>query len=130
MRAGKHLKLTKKLMLGIGIILFITFTAISVFFYYYVKHLYLKETYRQTELLFSYINPTVGCGWLTSSVAKHTVELLNANAEGNFKDIHKLSKEVQSCMSCHEKGGTLENTRGMMDCGGCHFRGPSQHPKT
>jgi PAS domain S-box-containing protein len=59
MRAGKHLKLTKKLMLGIGIILVITFSAISLFFYYYVKHLYLKETYRQTELLFSYINATV-----------------------------------------------------------------------
>jgi len=53
MKVGKHLKLTKKLMLGIGIILFITFSAISLFFYYYVKHLYLKETYRQTELLFS-----------------------------------------------------------------------------
>jgi PAS domain S-box-containing protein len=59
MKVGKHLKLTKKLMLGIGIILFITFSAISLFFYYYVKHLYLKETYRQTELLFSYINATV-----------------------------------------------------------------------
>jgi len=46
-------------MLGIGIILFITFSAISLFFYYYVKHLYSKETYKQTELLFSYINATV-----------------------------------------------------------------------
>lgn len=70
------------------------------------------------------------CGWLTASVAKHTVELLNANAEGSFKTIHKLSKDVQSCRSCHDKGSTLENTRGMMDCGGCHFRAPSQHPKT
>ncbi|NWF93053.1 MAG: DUF3365 domain-containing protein [Syntrophaceae bacterium] len=58
MKAGRNLKLTKKLMLGIGIILFITFGTISLFFYYYVKHLYLKETYRQTELLFSYINAT------------------------------------------------------------------------
>jgi hypothetical protein len=70
------------------------------------------------------------CGWLTSSVAKYTVELLNANAEGSFKGIHKLSKEVQSCRSCHDQKSTLENTRGMTDCGGCHFRGPSQHPKT
>ncbi|NWF93055.1 MAG: C-GCAxxG-C-C family protein [Syntrophaceae bacterium] len=69
------------------------------------------------------------CGWLTGSVAKYTVELLNANAEGNFKAIHKLSKEVQSCRSCHDKGGAIENTRGMMDCGGCHFRAPSKHPK-
>jgi hypothetical protein len=70
------------------------------------------------------------CGWLTSSVAKYTVELLNANAEGSFKGIHKLSKEVQSCRSCHDQKSTLENTRGMMDCGGCHFRGPAQHSKT
>jgi len=70
------------------------------------------------------------CGWLTGSVAKYTVELLNANAEGNFKAIHKLSKDVESCRSCHDEGSALENTRGMMDCGGCHFRAPSQHPKT
>lgn len=70
------------------------------------------------------------CGWLTGSVAKYTVELLNANAEGNFKAIHKLSKDAQSCRSCHDKGSTLENTRGIMDCGGCHFKAPSQHPKT
>jgi len=55
----RNIKLTKKLMLGIGITLFITFSAISLLFYYYVKHLYLKETYRKTELLFSYINATV-----------------------------------------------------------------------
>lgn len=59
MRAGKNLKLTKKLMLGIGIILFIIFSAISLLFYYYVKNFYLKETYMKTELLFSYINGTV-----------------------------------------------------------------------
>jgi len=70
------------------------------------------------------------CGWLTASVAKYTVELLNKHAEGNFKEIHKLSSKVQSCRSCHDKGGALENTRGMMDCGGCHFRAPAQHPKT
>lgn len=70
------------------------------------------------------------CGWLTGSVAKYTVRLLNANAEGDFKAVHKLSKDVQSCRDCHDKGSALENTRGMMDCGGCHFKKPAQHPKT
>lgn len=54
----RNIKLTKKLMLGIGIILCITFGTISIFFYYYVKDLYLKETYRRTELLLSYIDAT------------------------------------------------------------------------
>lgn len=58
MRAGRNLKLTKKLMLGIGVILCLTFGTISVIFYYYVKSLYLKETYRKTELLLSYIDAT------------------------------------------------------------------------
>ncbi len=55
----RNIKLTKKLMLGIGIILCITFSAISLLFYYYVKQLYLKETYRRTEILFSYIDATI-----------------------------------------------------------------------
>jgi len=54
----RNIKLTRKLMLGIGIILCITFGTISIFFYYYVKNLYLKETYRKTELLLSYIDAT------------------------------------------------------------------------
>jgi len=54
----RNIKLTKKLMLGIGIILCITFGTISIFFYYYVKNLYLKETYKKTELLLSYIDAT------------------------------------------------------------------------
>jgi hypothetical protein len=70
------------------------------------------------------------CGWLTASIAKYAVELLNENAEGSFKGIHKLSSEVQSCRSCHDKGSKLENTRGMMDCGGCHFTPQTKHPKT
>ncbi len=69
------------------------------------------------------------CGWLTASVAKYTVELLNKQAEGGFKGIHKLSPEVQSCRSCHDQKSALENTRGMMDCGGCHFRPVTKHPK-
>ncbi len=59
MKRIRNIKLTKKLILGIGIILLIIFSSISLFFYYYVKHLYIKETYEKTEILFSYINATV-----------------------------------------------------------------------
>jgi hypothetical protein len=69
------------------------------------------------------------CAWLTASVAKHTVELLNDYAQGTFKPAHALSADVQSCRHCHDQGGALENTRGMMDCGGCHFTPHTKHPK-
>lgn len=59
MKRIRNIKLTKKLILGIGIILLIIFSSISLFFYYYVKHLYIKETYEKTEILYSYINATV-----------------------------------------------------------------------
>jgi hypothetical protein len=70
------------------------------------------------------------CGWLTASVAKYTVEMLNKHAEAGFKPAHKLSAAVQWCRSCHDKGSALENTRGMMDCGGCHFTPRIKHPTT
>jgi len=63
------------------------------------------------------------CGWLTASTAKYAVEILNRKADAAFKAAHPLSAQVQSCRSCHDKGGALENSRTMMDCGGCHFTG-------
>jgi hypothetical protein len=70
------------------------------------------------------------CGWLTGAVAKYTVELMNKQTDGNFKAAHPISASVQTCMDCHEKGGSLENTRSMMDCGGCHFTPKTKHPQT
>jgi len=68
------------------------------------------------------------CGWLTASVAKYTVEMLNGKLDMAFKPAHVLPSEVQSCRGCHDKGGSIENSRGMMDCGGCHFTGKVKHP--
>lgn len=73
---------------------------------------------------------TERCGWLTASVAKRTVELLNASLDETFKVTHELSGRAQACVDCHGKGSRLENTRGMMECGGCHFRGELEHPAT
>jgi hypothetical protein len=68
------------------------------------------------------------CGWVTASTAKYAVELLNKNADVGFKPVHVLSSQVNTCRSCHDKGGELENSRTMMDCGGCHFTGKAKHP--
>ncbi len=67
------------------------------------------------------------CAWLSASVAKRTVEALNAHFEGAFKVVHKLPAEAQTCRDCHDKGSELENTRTMTDCGSCHFT-RSAHP--
>lgn len=71
------------------------------------------------------------CGWITASVAKHTAEALNKYADGAFKVAHPLSAAAQSCRSCHDRGSKLENTRGITDCGGCHFTPvlKREHPK-
>jgi hypothetical protein len=61
------------------------------------------------------------CAWITAAVAKYTVETLNKYADGAYKMAHPLSAAAQSCRSCHDKGSKLENTRAVMDCGGCHF---------
>lgn len=68
------------------------------------------------------------CGVLTAAVARQAVALLNAQAAG--KPISAaLAKPTTECMSCHEKGGQLENTRGKMSCGGCHFNLKPKHPE-
>ena len=70
------------------------------------------------------------CAMISGSVARHTVLMLNDNLAGTFKATHNLSPQTQSCRSCHDQGEILENSRGMMDCGGCHFTGKTKHPGT
>lgn len=70
------------------------------------------------------------CAWLTAAVAKQTVDLLNKQADGAFKPTYVMPADVKACRSCHDQKGTIENTRAMMDCGGCHFTGKApKHPK-
>jgi len=70
------------------------------------------------------------CGWLVADTTLKTVELLNAQLDGTFKAAHPMPAATATCMSCHEKGGVLENSRGKMDCGLCHFTSASgqKHP--
>jgi hypothetical protein len=44
--------------------------------------------------------------------------MLNDNAAGVFKAAYTIPDSEKTCRSCHDQGGMLENTRGMMDCGG------------
>ncbi len=71
------------------------------------------------------------CGWITAAVAKQAAELLNKYADGPFKATHTLPAAAQSCRKCHDRGSKLENTRGITDCGGCHFTPAmlKSHPK-
>ena len=69
------------------------------------------------------------CGRLTADVVAHTVELLNKDFAGAFKRGFALSAAAQGCRDCHDKGSELENTRGIMECGQCHFNLGTKHPE-
>lgn len=68
------------------------------------------------------------CALLVASVAKKTVELLNAQTAGGFKAAFPVPAEVQACRACHDSKGTLENTRGKMNCTQCHDDLEKDHP--
>jgi len=59
------------------------------------------------------------CAKLTGDVAAHTVELLNAQADGKFVATYTPPATISQCMSCHGKKA-MNNTRGLMDCVQCH----------
>ncbi|MGI9102048.1 MAG: C-GCAxxG-C-C family (seleno)protein [Terriglobales bacterium] len=67
------------------------------------------------------------CGAITASVARKAVLLLNEQAEGKLV-VLKPGQPAQTCMSCHEKGGAVENIRTQMDCRGCHAPIIGKHP--
>jgi len=69
------------------------------------------------------------CGRLTADCALYALKLVESYLAGTFKEGYLLSQEVKKCRSCHDKGGALENTRGLMDCSMCHFTGKkAKHP--
>lgn len=70
------------------------------------------------------------CAWLTASVAKYTVELLNQQADSAFKGTHEVPQEVKACLSCHGKGGQVENVHASAQnsCITCHTDIKPNHP--
>jgi len=68
------------------------------------------------------------CAQLAASVAKRTVEVLNAQMDGTFDPDFSLPATVAACRGCHDKGGRMENTRGKDDCLTCHEGFEHGHP--
>lgn len=70
------------------------------------------------------------CAWVTASVAKYTVELLNAQADTTFKIAHPIPTAVTECLSCHGKGGVVENVHmsNNNSCFSCHEDIKAKHP--
>lgn len=62
------------------------------------------------------------CAWLTASVTKYTVDLLNRQADGTFKATFAVPSSVTGCLSCHGKGGIKENVHAtnQVTCTNCH----------
>lgn len=60
------------------------------------------------------------CGRVSADVAAKAAQLINAYYSKTFKPVYAPAESVGECMTCHGKGGTLENTRGKMDCIQCH----------
>ncbi len=55
----KDLKLTTKFMLGIGLILFLAVSLLSIIFYEYLKNLYIKEAYQKTDLVLGQVEASM-----------------------------------------------------------------------
>lgn len=60
------------------------------------------------------------CARLAGDVAAHTVELLNAVADGTFKAEFVLASPMVACVGCHGAGSKQDNVRTKMDCTQCH----------
>ncbi len=67
------------------------------------------------------------CGAITAAVARKAVLLLNEQASAKLVTL-SVAPQTRTCMSCHEKGGSLENMRTTMDCSGCHAAMMGKHP--
>ncbi len=61
------------------------------------------------------------CSQTAASVAKKTVELLNADLNGTFKTQYTFSAKTKSCFICHAGATSMKsNSTGKMECITCH----------
>ncbi len=63
------------------------------------------------------------CARITADCAIYAIKLLEAEYKGTFKGAYPLKAQTKTCMNCHEKKDALNNTKGNMECGTCHFDG-------
>ncbi|MGD2154071.1 MAG: C-GCAxxG-C-C family protein [Gemmatimonadales bacterium] len=75
-------------------------------------------------------SPELGdrCAQLAASVAKYTVEVLNAQLDGSFTTARQPTAAALPCLGCHARGSAVESTFGKMDCGTCHTDKLENHP--
>jgi hypothetical protein len=75
-------------------------------------------------------SPELGdrCAQLAASVAKYTVEVLNAQLDGSFTAARQPAAVALACLGCHGRGGAVGSTFGKMDCGTCHTDKLENHP--
>jgi hypothetical protein len=71
------------------------------------------------------------CAWLTASTVKYTVELLNKEFENKFEPTFAIPSSVSDCLSCHGKGGEIENVHisKQVDCNECHAASIVTYPE-
>ena len=70
------------------------------------------------------------CKRITAEVAAKTIQLLNAWYDKALATERRPTKQLRVCSSCHGRGGTVENTRGKMNCTTCHSKLSDQHPQS
>lgn len=63
---------------------------------------------------------TERCAHLAACLTRETVTALNAQLAGTFKGAFPIPEAVVACRACHDMGGSMENTRGKMNCLTCH----------
>ena len=60
------------------------------------------------------------CARLCADTAGKIVEMLNAEADGNFAPVFQVPDSVIECGACHGKDGPVNNVFAKMDCDTCH----------
>lgn len=60
------------------------------------------------------------CARICADVAGKTVEMLNAEADGNFSPVFQVPDSVVECGACHGADGAVSNVFTKMDCDTCH----------
>lgn len=68
------------------------------------------------------------CRRLTADTARKTAEILNRNLAGQSFAAADFSEDVCGCKACHTKGSEMENSKGKMSRGSCHFSLAGEHP--
>ncbi|HUH42885.1 MAG TPA: C-GCAxxG-C-C family protein [Sulfurimonas sp.] len=84
-------------------------------------HVTISKWVKESGKSLDSVEKSQRCAQAAASVAKKSVELLNAEKNGTLVFTHQTSSEIESCIKCHS-GATsrMKDTQGKMDCLSCH----------